>query len=298
VKRKCVILVTGPTASGKTPLAITLAGKFQTDIISADSRQCFTELNIGVAKPDNADLSAVKHYFINSHSIHETVNAATFEKYALDAAREIFSRRDIAIMTGGTGLYIKAFCEGLDEIPQIPAEVRNKIITGYAEHGLEWLQQQIAERDPDFLKKGEMQNPQRVMRALEVKIATGTSIREWQNKQPAKRDFDMVKFGVDIAKEQLHDNINARVDAMLEQGLLKEVTSLFPNRNLNALQTVGYTELFDYLDGKTSLAHAIEQIKINTRQYAKRQMTWFRKDDQIRWMKASEILKYAEGIKI
>jgi tRNA dimethylallyltransferase len=280
---KTIIIITGPTASGKTSMALQLARKYNTEIISADSRQCFREMNIGVAKPSSVELASVKHYFINSHSIHEDVNAATFEQYALNAASEIFKHNDVGIMAGGTGLYIKAFCEGLDDIPAVPADLRAEIIHQYEQKGLQWLQEELKVRDPLYYSDGEIQNPQRIMRALEVKLATGKSIKEFQKKGKVRRDFNIVKYGIEISKEQLHSNINLRVDKMMEDGLLEEVRSLLPYRHLNALQTVGYAEIFDYLDGKITLEEAVERIKINTRQYAKRQMTWFRKDKEIQW---------------
>jgi tRNA dimethylallyltransferase len=267
---RTIIIVTGPTASGKTSMAIQLAQQYHTAIISADSRQCYKEMNIGVAKPSDKELETVKHYFINSHSIHDDVNAVTFEQYALRVANEIFKKNDVGIMAGGTGLYIKAFCEGLDEMPQIPAEIRRQITGQYEQNGLQWLQEEIRIQDPIFYAGGEIQNPQRIMRALEIKLATGKSIRELQKKKKLKRDFSIVKYGIDIPKEQLHHNINMRVDKMMEEGLLNEVRSLMAFRHLNALQTVGYSELFDHLDGKISLNEAVERIKINTRQYAKR----------------------------
>lgn len=281
---KTVIIITGPTASGKTSMAIDLAKKHDTEIISADSRQCFKEMNIGVAKPSPAQLAEVKHHFIDSHSIHETVNAVVFEEYALNAVNEIFAKNDVAIMAGGTGLYIKAFCEGLDEMPAIPAGIRNNIIQQYEKKGLSWLQDEIKTHDPVYYATGEVHNPQRLMRALEIKLSTGISIKELQKSKKASRDFDIVKYGIDVPKEKLHNNINIRVDKMIEDGLIEEVRSLIPYRHLNALQTVGYTEIFDYFDNKLSLAEAVERIKINTRQYAKRQMTWFKKDKSIEWI--------------
>ena len=282
---KTIFIITGPTASGKTSMALQLAKQYNTQIISADSRQCFRETNIGVAKPSAEELASVKHYFINSHSIHEDVSAATFEQYALNAAAEIFQNNDVGVMAGGTGLYIKAFCEGLDEIPGVPAEIRDKIIHQYQEKGMQWLQEELKTHDPVYYAEGEIHNPQRVMRALEVKVATGRSIKDFQRKTKVTRDFNIIKYGIDISKEQLLENISLRVDKMVEDGLVEEVRSLLPYRNLNALQTVGYTEIFDHLDGKMSLAEAVERIKTNTRQYAKRQMTWFKKDPQIQWIK-------------
>ncbi|HUQ66021.1 MAG TPA: tRNA (adenosine(37)-N6)-dimethylallyltransferase MiaA [Flavitalea sp.] len=293
MKNKTVILITGPTASGKTSLALTTAQHYQTQIISADSRQCFIEMNIGVAKPSSAELALIKHYFINSHSIHDEVNAATFAQYATDAAQEIFNHHDVLVMAGGTGLYIKAFFEGLDDIPPVSAEIRETIVKQYEQHGLEWLQDQICLSDPDFFTKGEIKNPQRLMRALEVIRATGKSIREFHknvNGKGASEKYKVIKYAIKITREELYENINNRVEIMMHDGLLEEVRLLIPYRRLNALQTVGYSELFEHLDGKLSLEEAVNKIKQNTRNYAKRQMTWFRKDKDIRWINAfSEI---------
>ena len=275
---KTCIIVSGPTAVGKTSYAIELALKHNTQIISADSRQCFKELNIGVAKPSVEQLEKVKHYFIDSHSIHEEVNAKIFEEYALKAVNEIFGKNDVAVMVGGTGLYIKAFAEGLDEIPGINESVRKEINDNYLEKGLDWLYNELKKNDPVFFAKGEMQNPQRMLRALEIKVSTGKSILEFHSKKKVKRDFEIKTVLLELARGQLYNNINFRVDEMIANGLLKEAESLYPYKSLNALQTVGYKELFDYFDGKISLEKAVEEIKKNTRHYAKRQMTWFKKN--------------------
>ncbi len=290
---------------GKTAIAIQLALHFNGEIISADSRQCFKELSIGVARPSATELDTVNHYFIGSHSIHEEVTAAYFEQYALAKAKELFQHHAVIIMVGGTGLYIKAFCEGLDKIPAIDPAFRSAIIQQYEANGIEWLQQRIKEKDPDFYSTGEIQNPQRLMRALEVAEATGLSILSFRSGNKTSRDFNIIKIGLELPKEELQRNIYHRVDMMMESGLLEEVKSLVPFRDLNALQTVGYAELFDYLDGKISLEKAVEQIKINTRQYAKRQLTWFRKDKDFKWftpLQSQEIIdfitdkmNYAEG---
>jgi tRNA dimethylallyltransferase len=282
--KNTVIVIAGPTAVGKTNLAIELAQHFNTQIISADSRQCFTELNIGVAKPTPAQLSAVPHYFINSHSIHQTVNAATFEEYALQCANTIYKQHNIAIMVGGTGLYIKAFCEGLDAIPSVPDNVRINIKNQYESEGILFLQNELQQKDPLFWQQAEQQNPQRLMRALEVLYATGNSILFYQNKaSSANRPFNIIKIGLELPRQTLYNRINLRVDDMMNEGLLDEVKSLLPHQHLNALQTVGYKELFDCLDNKISLEKAVDLIKQNTRHYAKRQMTWFKKDKNITW---------------
>ena len=280
---KACIIIQGPTAVGKTALAIELARHFSTAIISADSRQCFKELNIGVAKPSQDELHAVKHYFINSHSITENVNAAVFEQYALKKVNEIFAKHEVAVMVGGTGLYIKTFCNGIDEVPVISPEIREKIIADYEWEGLQWLQKEVETNDPLYFARGEIKNPQRLMRALEVKLSTGRSIIEFQTQQKKERDFNIIKIGLELPGEELNKRMNKRVDSMMEVGFLNEVKSLVPYKDLNALQTVGYRELFGHLIGDLSLDDAVEAIKINTRQYAKRQMTWFKKDTEIKW---------------
>lgn len=286
---KRVIVICGPTAVGKTAVAIALAKHFSTEIISADSRQCYKELNIGVARPSENELKEVPHHFIASNSVREEINAAFFERYALQKTGELFQQHDVIIMVGGTGLYIKAFCEGLDEIPEVSSVIRNTVIENYNKHGLSWLQQQVEKKDPEFFAKGEIQNPQRMMRALEVMETTGQSILSFRKNKKAQRDFSILKIGLELPKEELHQNINSRVDKMIGNGLVEEVKALQEYSNMNALQTVGYTEIFNYLNGKLTLAEAAEEIKKNTRQYAKRQLTWFRKDKEIEWFEPSEL---------
>jgi tRNA dimethylallyltransferase len=281
---KTCIIIAGPTAVGKTAIALHLAQLFSTTIISSDSRQCYRELNIGVAKPEPAELEAIHHDFINSHSIHESVNAADFEKYALTSVEKIFQNSDIAIMVGGTGLYIKAFCEGLDKIPEVPAALRAQIIQDYQTKGIEWLTQTLQEKDADYSANGNMQNPQRMMRALEIISFTGNSILSYQTHQKEKRDFKILKIGLELPRPALYDRINARVDKMIADGLIQEASTLQPYQHLNALQTVGYSELFDYFNGKISKEKAIDMIKQNTRHYAKRQMTWFKRVEEINWL--------------
>lgn len=284
---KTCIIVAGPTAIGKTAIALELARHFSTEIISADSRQCYRELGIGVAKPTALELSAVKHYFIDSHSIHDEVTAAGFEQYAMSAAAEIFSGNDVLVMVGGTGLYIRALMYGLDRIPSVDPSVRDNVIAQYDEKGIAWLEAELRSRDPLFSREGEMKNPQRMMRALEVILATGQSILHYQQRKSPERPFKTILVGLDMPRDLLYERINHRVDVMMDSGLLEEARALYPFRHLNALQTVGYRELFDFFDlEKTeggSLAHAIDLIKRNTRHYAKRQLTWFRREDGIVW---------------
>jgi tRNA dimethylallyltransferase len=274
---KTCIIISGPTAVGKTSYGIELALKYNTQIISADSRQCFKELNIGVAKPSTEQLQKVKHYFIGTHSIHEDMNVKIFEEYALNAVKEIFTNNDIAVMVGGTGLYIKAFAEGLDDIPETDETIHKKINENYCVRGLQWLNNEIKLHDPHFFSNGEMQNPQRMLRALEVKLSTGKSILDFHSGKKMKRDFEIKNINLEIPREQLYRNINHRVDEMMDAGLLQEAENLLRLKKLNALQTVGYKELFDYFEGKFSLEKAVDEIKKNTRHYAKRQMTWFKK---------------------
>lgn len=274
---KTCIIVSGPTAVGKTDYGIELAQKYHTKIISADSRQCYKELNIGVAKPSPDQLNRIHHYFINTHSINDEVNVKVFENYALDAVQKIFVTNDVAIMVGGTGLYIKAFCEGIDDIPLINENIRSEINHAYKKNGIEWLQKEIEKSDMGYFASGEMQNPQRMIRALEVKLSTGNSILDFHSGNKIKRDFEIKKVNLEIPRNELYERINNRVNEMMNSGLLKEAESLFPYRHLNALQTVGYKELFDFMEERISLDQAIEDIKKNTRHFAKRQITWFKK---------------------
>lgn len=281
---KTVFIIAGPTAVGKTAVAIEVAKRFNTEIISADSRQCFKEMNVGVARPSPEELKAVTHHFIGTHSIRDDVTAVTFEDYALQKATALFQRHDVVVMTGGTGLYIKAFCEGLDAIPEVPGQIRESINKRYEKEGMAWLRQEIEKKDPWFYKHGEMQNPQRMMRALEVLEATGSSILDFRKGEKKQRPFRIIKVGLELSREELHQRIDIRVNKMMEAGLLDEVKVLLKYKEFNALQTVGYTELIKVVENKIALPAAVEEIKIHTRQYAKRQMTWFKKDKDITWI--------------
>lgn len=288
---KNVIVIAGPTAAGKTACAIAVAKHFNTEIISADSRQCYRELNIGVARPSTEQLTEVKHHFIASHSIHDDITAAYYERYALNILQQLFINHDVVVVCGGTGLYIKALLEGLDEIPEIDLAVREQIQSNYQEYGINWLQQQLQQADPLFASEGEMLNPQRMMRALEVATATGKSILSFRSQEKAVRPFNILYIALELPRDVLYERINSRVDEMLVNGLLEEAVTLWPFRELNALQTVGYKELFDYLDGNISLDKAVDSIKKNTRRYAKRQMTWFRKQPHVHWVNVLQIDK-------
>lgn len=281
-----VYIVVGPTAVGKTKYAIDLAQHLQTEIISADARQCYQELNIGVARPSNEELAQVKHHFIASHSIQDTVNAGVFEQYALAKVNELLTKFGSAVMVGGTGLYIKAFVEGMDIIPAIDPSIRIQIQQEVSTKGIEWLQEQVKQLDPEYwaqADQGEQQNTQRLSRALEVKTGTGQSILSFQNQTKKVRPFNIQKIGLEMPREQLYDRINQRVHQMVEMGLEEEVKALHPQFHLNALQTVGYQEWLSYLEGNQSKEAVIEAIQQNTRHYAKRQMSWFKKDPEIKW---------------
>ena len=284
-----VYIIVGPTAVGKTSFAISLAQHLQTEIISADARQCYGELNIGVARPSLEELSQVPHHFIASHSVNDTVNAQVFENDALAKADKLFKTHHSVVMVGGTGLYIKAFCEGLDMIPAIDPAIRENIIKQYEKLGLRWLQKEVSVKDPMYWAKGEQQNPQRLMRALEVVLGTGASIISFQNKNKVTRPFNIVKVGLELPRVQLYEKINQRVLTMVDNGLEQEVRNLAPHFHLNALQTVGYSEWMPYFEGEIMKEKVIENIQQNTRHYAKRQMTWFKKDLDITWYSPNEI---------
>jgi tRNA dimethylallyltransferase len=271
---------------GKTKYAIELAQALKTEIISADARQCYQELNIGVARPSNQELAQVTHHFIASHSIQDTVNAGVFEQYALEKTTELLTKFGSAVMVGGTGLYIKAFEEGMDQIPEIDPAIRIQIQGDVSTKGIDWLQDQVKQLDPIYwaqADQGEQQNTQRLSRALEVMTGTGQSILSFQNQPKKARPFNIQKIGLEMTREQLYDRINQRVHQMDHMGLEEEVRSLCPQFHLNALQTVGYQEWLPYFDGQQTKEAVIQAIQQNTRHYAKRQMTWFKKDPNIKW---------------
>jgi tRNA dimethylallyltransferase len=279
---KTAIIIVGPTASGKSAAALRLARQLGTSIISADSRQCYREMNIGVAKPSAEELSSVRHYFINSHSIHDPVDAVVFEQEALQAANEIFATRDQLVMAGGTGLYVRVFTEGIDDMPAVEETIKLEVRS--VKRTVGELQLWLEKIDPDYLRNTtEPGNPVRLMRAIEVKLSTGRSILSYRKGRPKKRDFNIVRIGIDLPRETLYRRINDRVDRMMDQGLFAEAQALFPHRHLDALQTVGYQELFDHLEGKYSLDEAVAKIRQHTRNYAKRQLTWFRREQEVEW---------------
>jgi tRNA dimethylallyltransferase len=285
---KTLIVIAGPTASGKTAAAIELAKYYKTVIVSADSRQFYREMSIGTAKPTDDELTAIKHYFINSHSITETFNAGDYEKQSLELLTKLFNTHDIVILVGGSGLFIKAVCEGFDEFPDLKPGLRDKLNKEFKEKGISYLQEKLKVADPEYYKQVDLNNPQRVIRALEVFENTGQPYSSYRKSIANKRPFRIIKFGLNLSREALYQRINLRVDDMIKQSLVEEVRSLLPYRHLNALNTVSYSELFDYFDEKTDLPSAIELIKQNTRRFAKRQLTWFTKDKDITWLQADK----------
>lgn len=288
---KTLVIVTGPTAVGKTSFAIALAIHFKTEIISADSRQFFKEMSIGTAKPNSRELAEVKHHFVGHKSITENYDAAQFEKDSLALLNELFKKHDVVILCGGSGLYIDAVCKGFDEMPEIDAKYREEVKTIYEKEGIAKIQSLLKEKDAEYYESVDINNPQRIMRALEVVMATGKPFSSFRKKTVQKRPFSMVKLALNIDRDQLYFKIDSRVDTMISQGLLKEVESLYSFKNHNSMKTVGYSEIIDFIDGKQDFERAVELIKQNSRRYAKRQLTWLRRDEDYHWIHPSEIEK-------
>ena len=289
-KNKTLIVIAGPTASGKTAAAIRLAQHFNTVILSADSRQFYREMSVGTAKPDTEELAAVQHYFINSHSIQQRFSVGDFEKQALALLDELFRVHEVVVLVGGSGLYIKALCEGFDDIPQADEGIREQLNKELEQTGITALQDELKTVDPVYYDEVDIDNPQRIIRALEVFRSTGEPFSSYRKAAISERPFECIKIALDLPRDVLYDRINTRVDTMVSQGLIDEARALLPFRHLNALNTVGYTELFDHFDGKTDLAMAISLIKQNTRRFAKRQLTWFRKDKDILWLAPENVM--------
>ncbi|WP_285058760.1 tRNA (adenosine(37)-N6)-dimethylallyltransferase MiaA [Pedobacter ginsengisoli] len=295
---KTLIVIVGPTAIGKTALAITLAKQFSTEIISADSRQFFREMEIGTAKPSAEELAAVPHHFINSHSIQTLFSTGDFEVQALRLIGELFIKKDVLIMVGGSGLYIDAICKGLDEMPGTDLNIRMQLNQLMAAEGLDLIRKQLSELDPEYYQQVDQSNPQRMIRGLEFFLSTGRKLSSFFTNSKKQRPFKILKIGLNTDRTLLYERINRRVDQMMENGLLGEVEGLQQYCHYNALNTVGYSELFDHLDGKITLAEAVDKIKQNTRRFAKRQLTWFRKDDGTTWFEPNQtdaIISYIKG---
>lgn len=298
-RKKQLIVIVGPTAIGKTALGIQLAKHFNTEIISADSRQFYQELAIGTAKPTADEMDGIPHHFINSHSINEDYNVSDFEKDALNQLTELFIKKDRAIVVGGSGMYVDALCYGMDEgMPDPDEAIRADLQTILDREGLLPLQEKLKELDPEFYEQIDLQNANRLMRAIEVCLLTGQSFTSLRKGVIKERPFEVVRIGLSIDRAELYARINKRVDLMVSDGLVAEAKGVLPYRNHNALKTVGYRELFSHFDGDISLDEAIEKIKVNSRRYAKRQLTWFKKDKNTQWFmpkQLQEIVNFIES---
>ena len=287
--KKTLIVIAGPTASGKTAFAIQLAKALNTVIISADSRQFYKEMSIGTAAPTPEELLQVKHYFIHNISVEDKYDVADYEREVLQLLEELFKTHDNVILTGGSGLFIDAVCNGIDEMPDVEPEIRQKVEKLLQEGGISALADEVQRLDPEYFAIVDQQNPRRLQRALEICYQTGKTFTSFRQNHTVQRDFNIVKYAILWDRQELIERIDKRVDLMMEQGLLDEAKALYPKRHLNALNTVGYKELFAYFNGQCTLAEAVEQIKIHTRQYAKRQMTWLRRDDSYTWITPEEL---------
>ena len=286
---KTLIVIAGPTASGKTAFSIQLAKALNTVIISADSRQFYNEMSIGTAAPTPEELLQVKHYFIHNISVEDKYDVADYEREVLQLLEELFKTHDNVILTGGSGLFIDAVCNGIDEMPDVEPEIRQKVEKLLQEGGISALADEVQRLDPEYFAIVDQQNPRRLQRALEICYQTEKTFTSFRQNHTVQRDFNIVKYALLWDRQELIERIDKRVDLMMEQGLLEEAKSLYPKRHLNALNTVGYKELFAYFDGQCNLAEAVEQIKIHTRQYAKRQMTWLRRDVGYTWITPEEL---------
>ena len=290
-----LVVITGPTAVGKTALTIELARHYHTPVINADSRQIYRELRIGTAAPSEEQLQQAKHYFVGNKSIHDYYNASMYEQDVLEILKEEPS--DTNILSGGSMMYIDAVCNGIDDIPTVREDIREEMKRRYEEEGLEALCEDLRRLDPEHYAIVDRQNYRRVIHALEICYQTGRTYTSFRTQSKKERPFRIVKIGLNRDRDELYNRINARVDAMMEQGLLHEAESLYDQRQLNALNTVGYKEMFDYMDGRWSLDEAVERMKGNTRRYARKQLTWFKRDEEVRWFhpdQIDEMLKYIE----
>lgn len=294
--QRFLILVVGPTGVGKTDLCLKLAKNFHTQIISCDSRQFYREMNLGTAKPSLAELAEVPHHLINSLSIEEEYDVRKFEQDALQILDQLYQSHTAIIMTGGSGLFADAVVKGLDDIPDVDPKVRQEVIMEFEGKGLDWLQQEVKKADPEYFESVDQQNPQRLMRALEVCRGTGLKFSSFRVRKSVERSFKTIKIGLYREREELYRRIDLRMDQMIEAGLFDEADALFGKRSLNALQTVGYSEIFGYLEGKYDREEAVRLLKRNSRRYAKRQLTWFRRDTEIQWFKPSQEKEITEWI--
>ena len=286
--KKTLIVITGPTAVGKTALCLEIAKHFDIPIINADSRQIYRELRIGTAQPTKEQMQEVKHYFVGTLGLDDYYSASLFEQQVLECLEQQFLTNDYALLSGGSMMYIDAVCDGIDDIPTIDDETRTLMKQRLADEGLEALVEELRRLDPEYYEIVDRQNPRRVVHALEICTMTGKTYTSFRKREKRQRPFQIIKIGLNRPREELYDRINQRVDQMMADGLLEEARSLYPLRHLNALNTVGYKELFDYLEGRWPLEEAVERIKGNTRRYARKQLTWYKKDPQIRWFHPQE----------
>lgn len=294
--KKTLIVITGPTAVGKTALCLNIAKHFNIPIINADSRQIFRELRIGTARPTEEQMKTVHHYFVGTLGLDDYYSASLFEQQVLELLGQLFLTHHLALMTGGSMMYIDAVCNGIDDIPTIDERTRCLVKERLADEGLEKLCEELRQLDPEYYEIVDRQNPRRVMHALEICIMTGKTYTSFRKREQKRRPFNILKIGVNLPREELYERINQRVDKMMADGLLEEAKSLFPKKSLNALNTVGYKELFAYMEGRWSLEEAVERIKGNTRRYARKQLTWFKKDQQIHWFLPEETDKIIDFI--
>ena len=285
---KTLVLILGPTGVGKTELSLRVAEHYGCPILNCDSRQVFKSIPIGTAAPTKDELSRVKHYFIATRELEEDYNAGQYERDALRVLEDLFRTHEVVVMTGGSMLYADAVCYGLDELPAVPAAIRRGVQESYEKHGLNWLQAEVQRLDPDYWEEVDQQNPARLAHCVELSLTTGKPYSSLRTNTRVQRPFRIVKVALERPREELYDRINRRVLQMIEEGLVEEARSVYPKRHLNSLQTVGYRELFACFDGEYDLNRAIELIQQNTRHYAKRQMTWFRRDEDIHWLKAND----------
>jgi tRNA dimethylallyltransferase len=292
-----LIIVAGPTAVGKTAIGIQLAKKLETSIINADSRQVFHEMRIGTSMPSEKEQAEVKHYFLGHRSVSEGYDASKFEKDVTEFLNKWFSIHSSIVMVGGSGLYIDAVCRGIDDLPSADPSIRQLIKKEYEKYGIEHIRKQLSDRDPAYFEIVDLNNPQRILKALEIFEMTGKPYSSFLTGKAKQRNFKTLLIGLDLPRHELHDRINKRVDSMIADGLVDEVKTLLPFRNLNSLNTVGYKELFEYLEGKYTFDEAVERIKAHTRQYARRQLTWFRRYPQIRWFHPMESNKIWEFLR-
>lgn len=296
INRPTLIVVVGPTGSGKSALAVELAKHYGASIISTDSRQVYRGLSIGTAQPTADELAAAKHYFIADREVEDNFNCGRYETEALALLEELFKTNRYVVAVGGSGLYVKALCEGMDSLPEADDEVRQMLKSRLESEGIGSLVEELRRLDPKYAEEVDLCNPARVMRALEVCLTTGKPYSEQRSGTVAERWFNIVKIGTDMPRDVLYERIDRRVDMMVEAGLVEEARTMYPKRELNSLQTVGYREMFDYFDGTITLAEAIELVKRNSRRYAKRQLTWFRRDEEIGWFAPTALDKIVEFI--